>query len=180
MADLPSFRVKPHRPFSNVGMDYGGPFAVKESKRRNAKSYKAYLAFFICLSTKAVYLEAVTDLSTEAFLAALDRFVARRGIPATIRSGCGTNYVGAARILNNLFKDATVQDVLHARIPRQWIFNPPAAPHFGGIWEAAIKSAKLHMIKVTGPQIYTLEEFMTLITKVEGVLNSRLVMGTIE
>jgi len=173
MADLPSFRVKPHRPFSNVGMDYGGPFAVKESKRRNAKSYKAYLALFVCLSTKAVHLEAVTDLSTEAFLAALDRFVARRGIPATIRSDCGTNYVGAARILNNLFKDATVQDVLHDRIPCQWIFNPPAAPHFGGIWEAAIKSAKFHMKKVIGSQMYTLEEFMTLITKVEGVLNSR-------
>eukprot|EP00102_Acyrthosiphon_pisum_P021653 XP_016658863.1 PREDICTED: uncharacterized protein LOC103309027 [Acyrthosiphon pisum] len=47
MADLPSYRVQPHRPFSHVGMDYGGPFLVKEHRRRNAHSVKVYLALFI-------------------------------------------------------------------------------------------------------------------------------------
>ncbi|XP_060861320.1 uncharacterized protein LOC132938478 [Metopolophium dirhodum] len=173
MADLPSARVQQCRPFTNVGMDYGGPFTVKESQRRNSRTYKAYLALFICLSTKAVHLEVVTDLSTEAFMAALDRFVARRGIPAQIHSDCGTNYIGAARQLKTLFKDAALQEALHARVPCQWRFNPPAAPHFGGIWEAAIKSTKLHLKKVVGNQVHTLEELTTLITRIEGVLNSR-------
>jgi len=66
-----------------------------------------------------------------------------------------------------------IQESLHTRVPCQWKFNPPAAPHFGGIWEAAIKSTKLHLKKVTGTQVYTLEELMTLIIRIEGVLNSR-------
>jgi len=178
MADLPSVRVQQYRSFTNVGMDYGGPFTIKESRRRNARTHKAYLALFVCLATKAVHLEIVTDLSTEAFLASLDRFVARRGIPSQICSDCGTNYVGAARQLKSLFQDAATQEALHARVPCQWIFNPPAAPHFGGIWEAAIKSTKSHLKKVVGIQVYTLEELMTLITRVEGVLNSRPLVAT--
>ncbi|CAH1725014.1 unnamed protein product [Aphis gossypii] len=59
MADLPPVRVQPHRPFAFVGMDYGGPFIVKESRRRGAKTNKAYLALFVCLSVKAVHLEVV-------------------------------------------------------------------------------------------------------------------------
>ncbi|XP_050054713.1 uncharacterized protein LOC126549478 [Aphis gossypii] len=59
MADLPPVRVQPHRPFAFVGMDYGGPFIVKESRRRGAKTNKAYLALFVCLSVKAVHLQVV-------------------------------------------------------------------------------------------------------------------------
>jgi len=178
MADLPSVRVQQCRSFISVGMDYGGPFTIKESRPHNAKTHKAYFALFVCLSTKAVHLEIVTDLSTEAFLASLDRFVTRRGIPAQIFSDCGTNYVGAARQLKSLFQDASTQEALHARVPCQWIFNPPAAPHFGGIWEAAIKSTKSRLKKIIGIQVYTLEELMTLITRVEGVLNSRPLVAT--
>ncbi|XP_025205862.1 uncharacterized protein LOC112602140 [Melanaphis sacchari] len=173
MADLPSFRVQSHRPFSHVGMDYGGPFLVKEHRRRNAQSVKIYLALFICMSVKAVHLEIVSDLSTDAFLAALDRFVARRGIPSNIYSDCGTNYVGAARQLKALFRDTKVQDQLSSHLTCTWHFNPPAAPHFGGLWEAGIKSVKFHLKRVIGTQILTYEEFETLCVRVEGILNSR-------
>lgn len=54
MADLPAPRVTANRPFYNVGMDYGGPFIVKESRRRGAQTQKAYLALFICMAVKAV------------------------------------------------------------------------------------------------------------------------------
>lgn len=78
-------------------MDYGGPFTIKESRCRNARTSKVYLALFICMSVKAVHLEIVSDLSTDAFLSALDRLVARRGIPAHLYSDCGTNHVRVAR-----------------------------------------------------------------------------------
>lgn len=97
MATLPAWRVQPHRPFSFVGMDYGGPFSVKESRRRNSRTNKAYLALFVCLLVKAIHLEIVSDISTEVFFTAFDRFTARRGIPCEIHFECGTNYVGAAR-----------------------------------------------------------------------------------
>ncbi|XP_060855348.1 uncharacterized protein LOC132933028 [Metopolophium dirhodum] len=61
-------------------------------------------------------------------------------------------------------------------MPCKWHFNPPGSPHFGGIWEAAVKSAKTHLKKVIGAQVYTTEEFTTLITRIEGVLNSRPVL----
>jgi len=49
---------------------------------------------------KAVHIEVVTSLSTEAFLAALRRFIARRGKPRTICSHNGTNFQGAANELH--------------------------------------------------------------------------------
>ncbi|XP_008182300.2 uncharacterized protein LOC103309207 [Acyrthosiphon pisum] len=178
MADLPSHRVQPHRPFSHVGMDYGGPFLIKEHRRRNAQSVKVYLALFVCMSVKAVHLEIVSNLSTDAFLAALDRFVARRGIASNLYSDCGTNYVGAARQLKAVFRDAQAQNRLTSHITCTWHFNPPAAPHFGGIWEAGIKSVKFHLKHVIGQQVLTYEEFHTLTTRIEGILNSRPITPT--
>jgi len=69
VADVQSYRSQSHRPFSHVGMDYGGLFLVKEHRRQNAQSVKIYLALFICMSVKAVHLEIVSELSTDAFLA---------------------------------------------------------------------------------------------------------------
>ncbi|GFT71679.1 uncharacterized protein TNCV_4689721 [Trichonephila clavipes] len=54
-----------------------------------------------------------------------------------------------------------------------WHFNPPSTPHFGGLWEAGIKSLKSHLKRVIGNTILTYEEFVTLVTQVEAVLNSR-------
>ncbi|XP_008185551.1 uncharacterized protein LOC103310118 [Acyrthosiphon pisum] len=173
MADLPASRVTANRPFYNVGMDYGGPFIVKESRRRGARTQKAYLALFICMAVKAVHLEIVTDLSTESFLAALDRFTSRRGVPANIYSDCGTNYVGAAKQIKTLLETNNARQAISSKIQCEWHFNPPAAPHFGGLWEAAIKSTKIHLKKVVGTQIYTVEELTTLAVRIEGVLNSR-------
>jgi hypothetical protein len=97
IGNLPSSHVQQNRPFLQVGMDYGGSFLIKESRRRNACTNKMYLALFICMSVKAVHLEIVSDMSSTAFLAAFDRFVARRGILFNIYTDCGTNYVGTEK-----------------------------------------------------------------------------------
>lgn len=157
MGDLPAVRLTANRPFFDVGMDYGGPFMVRESRRRGARSNKIYLAVFVCMSVNAVHLETVSNISTDAFLATLDRFVARRGIPNSMYTDCGTNYVGTAKQLKQLFDEASNQHALYGRIPCKWHFNPPGAPHFGGIWEAAVKNAKIHLKKVIGAQVYTNE-----------------------
>lgn len=79
MGNLPRPRVTQLKPFQCVGVDYGGPFFITLGRHRGAKSQKAYLCLFVCFSTKAVHLELASDLSTGAFLAALRRFIARRG-----------------------------------------------------------------------------------------------------
>lgn len=86
-----------HRPFYNVRMDYRIPFVVKEIGRYGTRTYKTYLVLFIYKTVKAVHLEIVNNLSTESFLAALDRFTPRRDIPINIYIDCGTNFVAYAK-----------------------------------------------------------------------------------
>ncbi|XP_049306228.1 uncharacterized protein LOC125776723 [Bactrocera dorsalis] len=54
-----------------------------------------------------------------------------------------------------------------------FIFIPPRAPHFGGLWEAAVKSAKHHVVCVIGNALLTAKELSTLLAEVEAILNSR-------
>ncbi|XP_055523129.1 uncharacterized protein LOC129717290 [Wyeomyia smithii] len=54
-----------------------------------------------------------------------------------------------------------------------WHFNPPSAPHFSGLWEAAVRSAKIHLLKVLGQHVVLFEDLQTLLTQVEACLNSR-------
>lgn len=177
MGQLPSPRVIPSRPFLHTGVDYAGPISIKTWRGRGAKVYKGYFAIFVCFSTSAVHLELVTDYSTEAFIAAFKRFTSRRGICATLYSDCGTNFIRADTTLRKQF-DTTSKELntlasLITNDGTKWEFNPPSAPHFGGKWEAAVKSTKFHLLRVIGNSILTYEELITLLTQIEAVLNSR-------
>lgn len=177
MSDLPADRVTATRPFNRTATDFAGPFLVKSSLLRNAKSVKSYLCVFVCLASKALHLEVVSSLSVEGFIAAFTRFVSRRGLPALIRSDRGTNFVGA----NNYLKEVNQflldhQFILKEEFRRQnihWQFNPPASPHMGGLFEAAVKSAKNLLRREVGDTILTFEELTTIFAKVEAILNSR-------
>lgn len=181
MADLPSHRVCVSRPFTHTGVDFGGPFHIKQSKRRNAPTVPAYLALFICSATKAVHLELVSELSTAAFLAAFDRFISRRGLCSHIYSDCGTNFKGAARHLKEVFDFLTSHDhdlTNHlAQREIMWHFNPPHAPNFGGLWEAGIKSAKNLLHRILKNYNLTFEELTTIFARIEACLNSRPLCG---
>lgn len=109
----------------------------------------------------------------------LKRFISRRGKPEIIYSDNGTNFVGAARELNELysfFQQEQINDrisnfLLESRI--EWKFIIPNAPHHGGIWESAVKSAKLHLHRVTRNASFTYEEMCALLIEIECILNSR-------
>ena len=110
MGRLPTECVSPDSVFDNVGVDYAGPMYIKLGSVRKPTIVKAYVAVFVSLSVKAVHLEAVSDLTTEAFIACLRRFVARRGKPKTIWSDHGTNFVGAKRQLAEMSQFLRQQD----------------------------------------------------------------------
>ena len=55
----------------------------------------------------------------------------------------------------------------------EWKFIPERAPHFGGLWEAAVKSMKFHLKRVIANTKFTFKEFTTILTQVEACLNSR-------
>lgn len=102
MGDLPKSRVEPSRTFIKTGVDFAGPFHVKAGLRRNAPITKTYACIWLCLSTKAVHIELVGDLTTRSFLSALQRFCDRRGLCTDIYSDNATNFVGANRQLQEL------------------------------------------------------------------------------
>ncbi|XP_043496402.1 uncharacterized protein LOC122520377 [Polistes fuscatus] len=168
MGDLPADRVVVSRPFAKVGVDYAGPFHLRQRKGRGKLALKYYIALFICFVTKAVHLELVTDLTTEACLGAVCRFSSRRGRPAVITSDNGKNFVGAKNYLDSavetlrspFFNDEIKKELALKGI--DWQFIPARAPEFGGLWEAAVKSCKRCLIKCAGSSNLTIEEFLTL------------------
>ena len=52
-------------------------------------------------------------------------------------------------------------------------FNTKRSPHFGGLWEAAVKSAKFHLRRIIGLQFFTFEELSTILFQVDACLNCR-------
>lgn len=178
MSALPKERTEYTLPFTYTGIDFAGPFQIKTSLTRNAPYTKGYVCIFVCFCSKAIHLEVCVNLTAEEFLAAFSRFVGRRGLPRKVFSDNGRNFVSAAKILQKEFQ-AFIKSASEriGREPQmqemQWSFIPPHAPHMGGIWESAVKSFKMHFLKTTGTQRFTLTEFMTLLTRVEAVLNSR-------
>ncbi|XP_071581108.1 uncharacterized protein [Temnothorax nylanderi] len=177
MADLPRPRVTPARPFQYTGVDYAGPILLRTTPGRGHKATKGFLVVFVCLSSKAVHLDVASDYSSQAFIAAFKRFVSRRGMCTELYSDCGTNFVGADAELRKLFAASTkegrsiAEEMANNRV--RWRFNPPEAPHFGGLWEAVVKSAKHHLRRVLGDATLTYEEMATLLTQIEACLNSR-------
>lgn len=179
MASLPKDRVKIARPFEKTGIDFGGPFLIKTSRLRKAPVIKAYISIFVCMVTKCVHIELVTSLSTEAFLLTLKRFIARRGNPTIIYSDNATNFLGARnhlRVVYEFFRNTSNLNSIKNFLSSNeitWKFIPPRSPHWGGIWEAAIKSAKYHIFRVVGDTRLTFEEFSTVLASIESILNSR-------
>ena len=51
--------------------------------------------------------------------------------------------------------------------------NPPLAPHFGGVREKIIQTAKRNLLIILGSQQLKTETFQTIVTETEGILNSR-------
>ncbi|XP_038210263.1 uncharacterized protein LOC119831089 [Zerene cesonia] len=178
MGQLPSCRVTPARPFRNCGVDFAGPVNIRTAKGRGHHSYKGYICVFVCMVTKAIHLEAISDLSAQGFIAGFKRLVARRGSVANMWSDNGTNFVGAAKELRHL---VAIEQSSAAVEIREWIGNqgtnwhfiPPHAPNFGGLWEAGVKSTKNHLRRVIGDSTLTYEEMSTVLAQIEACLNSR-------
>ncbi|CAH2085366.1 unnamed protein product [Euphydryas editha] len=172
MGQLPAQRTSLEYPFYNCYVDYAGPVQILDRKGRGCRLIKAYLCIFICSAVKAVHLELVTELSKEAYLAALRRFIARRGKPHSITSDNGCNFVGASNELTSFLSSSN----LHSELADEGIkfsFTPPYSPHFNGLAEAAVRSAKRHLKTILNLTNLTYEEMYTLLTQIEAILNSR-------
>ena len=133
MADLPAERVGLYEPaHSYTVIDFFGPLGVKHSKRTRTTQtrFNHYGAVFVYLTTRAVHSNLVGDLSTDSFLLALIRFMARRRKPKAIWTDNGTNFISAERELSILLKDLNQVKIENSLINKgvTWKFNPPSSP----------------------------------------------------
>lgn len=168
MGPLPIQRISPHlRPFSAVGVDYLGPIEVTVGRR----SEKRWVALFTCLCIRAVHLEVAHSLSSQSCLMAIRRFICRRGCPEEFFSDNGTNFKGASKELLKRIENDCAEAVSSATT--KWNFNPPGAPHMGGIWERMVRSVKEAMLALNDGRKLTDEILMTTLSEAEDMINTR-------
>ena len=105
-----------------------------------------------------------------------DSFINAWGMPTYVISDNGSNFIGADRELRELVESLNQDRIIcestkHHHI--NWKFNPPSAPHFGGVCEALIKSAKKVIKAILGDTDINDEELHTASCGAERLLNSR-------
>ncbi|XP_017485152.1 PREDICTED: uncharacterized protein LOC108373725 [Rhagoletis zephyria] len=172
MGPLPKDRLTPYnRPFTFTGMDYFGPVSVTIGRRVE----KRWVALFTCLTVRAIHLEVAYDLSTDACILAMRNFMNRRGVPRRIRSDNGKNFIGVDNDMRR-FSDVFDCQVVHTELTSkgvEWLFNCPANPSEGGVWERMVQCVKRvlrHTMKEVAPREFTLQSLMI---EAENIVNSR-------
>lgn len=169
MANLPAERLEATPPFVYSGMDCFGPFYVKDGR----KEMKRYGLLFTCMCSRAVHIEMLDDLSTDAFINALRAFIAIRGAVRQLRSDQGTNFVGASHELAEALKDMN-QECLK-ELGCEFVMNTPTASHMGGVWERQIKTVRnvLNSILDQSSRALDSSSLRTYLYEVMAIVNSR-------
>ena len=169
-SSLPEFRVIRNKPFAGTGVDYLGPFNLRETPK--GKVYKGWLLSFTCGSTRAVHIEAVKTRNIGDFLNALSRFLSFHGVPEAFVSDHEGSFKRTSEELEQIVKSRRVQKYLKTR-RICWHFYTEKAPHKGGFLErlnAIIKNAFYKSLKT---KVMSFEDFRTLAAHVHSTINDR-------
>ncbi|GBN56160.1 hypothetical protein AVEN_124034-1 [Araneus ventricosus] len=170
-APLPAENVTPCIPFSTTGIDFAGPLYVRNSKSLDT----AYIPLFTCSTTRALHIELVSDLTTDKFLMALQRFVGRRGLPHTIYTDNATTFHAANRELISLWNNlaSTKIQQFYAINGIKWKFIVPRAAWWGGWWERLVGLTKQCLRKSLGRALLDEEGLQTALIGIEAAFSSR-------
>ncbi|XP_055629180.1 uncharacterized protein LOC129770390 [Toxorhynchites rutilus septentrionalis] len=132
---------------------------------------KRWVALFTCLTIRAVHLEVAFNLNTQSCIMCFRRFVDRRGAPLEVYTDNGTNFQGAERVLRQQVNSGLAETFTNANT--RWFFNPPSAPHMGGVWERMVRSIKTAINSIDTGKKLDDEGFSTLLAEAESIVNSR-------
>ncbi|GBM93817.1 hypothetical protein AVEN_234924-1 [Araneus ventricosus] len=178
MGNLPTHRVNPSYPFSHLGINFCGPFYIKYKSQRKDAHQTCYVTVFICYATKAIHLESVTDLTADAMIATLKRFFSRRGTSSSICTDNASNFKCVNSDLKSLQSMISKPpEPLANYLTNEQVtckFISPRSPNFCGLWEAGVKSFKHHLKRTVGNSCLTIEQFLTIVIQIKGILDSRL------
>ncbi|KAK3085303.1 hypothetical protein FSP39_001304 [Pinctada imbricata] len=176
MSELPFDRLQPEPPFTYSGVDFFGPFIVKEGR----KEMKRWGVIFTCMASRAVHLETANSLDTSSFINALRRFMSVRGTVRQLRSDRGTNFIGAKRELREAVEEMDDDHLKHYLSDLGCDFlvfktNVPSASHMGGIWERQIRTVRSALSSIMqdfGSQLDD-ETLRTFFSEAMAIVNSR-------
>ncbi|XP_030602936.1 uncharacterized protein LOC115792515 [Archocentrus centrarchus] len=140
MSEFPRQRLEPSPPFTFCGMDCFGPFLTKQAR----KVHKRYGLLFTCLCCRAVHIEMLDDMTTDAFINALRCFIAIRGAVSEIRCDQGSNFVGAKNEMQEALKQVDSNRIITFLAEKQCDFkmHTPHSSHTGGVWERQIRTVR--------------------------------------
>ena len=176
MANLPEERITCAAPFTYSGMDVFGPWHIKEGR----KELKRWGVIFTCLCSRAIHLETLNLMETDAFINALRRFINRRGKVRELRCDQGTNFVGGKNELNAALREVNSDSVENFLVTQdcdliEFNMNVPSASHMGGIWERLIRTVRSVLSGLLEDHAQQLddESLRTLFTEAENIVNSR-------
>lgn len=175
MGDLPKERVLASAPFTHCGVDLFGPVKIKRYEHRCRVEDKGYVVVFVCMATKMVHMECVSDMSTRKFTWALERLSSVYHTPEVIWSDNAKYFKGTENELKDAVESWNTKELCEFLSLKniEWKYICPRAPFQGGIWESAVKSAKYHLNRILNGYSLTFERLSTLLYKVSSVLNSR-------
>ena len=98
----------------------------------------------------------------------------RLPLPPSVTSGSGADTARELIDVRRFHSQRVTKDsITHfcAEQGIEWKLTPEHAPHFGELWEAAVKSFKRHLMRVVGRVQLTFERLTTTLAQVEAWLN---------
>ena len=110
---LPKFRVAEDPPFTYTGMNFAGPLFIRTGSAED--NSKVWICLYTCCVVRAIHLDIVPDLTTQAFIRSLKRSSARRGLPKKFVSDNGRTFKAAARTINAILQHEDVKQYLCGR-----------------------------------------------------------------
>jgi hypothetical protein len=172
MAPLPRKRVSESTPFTQTGVDYLGPLAIKE----NSEISKVWICLFTCMVTRAIHMEMVRDMTSVSFMNCLRRFIATRGKPKQILSDNALHFKLAGETCELVWKDVKIPEDIQNYCSEEnivWSFIIEQAPWMGGFYERLVGIVKRALRKTIGKKLLTSDQLQTVIKEAEAVVNSR-------
>ncbi|KAM7419774.1 hypothetical protein PAMA_016727 [Pampus argenteus] len=169
MSDLPVDRTEATPPFTFCGLDCFGPFYIKEGR----KELKRYGLLLTCMCSRAIHIEMLDDLTSDAFINALRSVIAIRGAVRQIRCDQGTNFVGARREFAEALREMDQEELKEKGC--EFIFNTPSSSHMGGVWERQIRTIRSVLMSILEQSAKQLDSsfLRTFLYEVMAVVNSR-------
>jgi len=132
---------------------------------------------FTCTTTRAIHLELVTDISSEAFLMAFHRFACLHGHPNVCWSDCGSNFIAAQEYLREVMQDWDIPRIQSAISEEfacdfEWQWNTPHVSHQNGVVESLIKFVRQALNSMCKNQAFTEEQWRTFLAEITYMVNN--------